>query len=75
MHFWYNIYKPNLFISHLFCIQRMILHKTTVNMESVRVSARSKHQSEPPFVDVTMVQRGPTFIMTVKNGWDVVFKG
>ncbi|KAJ3557978.1 hypothetical protein NP233_g11603 [Leucocoprinus birnbaumii] len=26
-------------------------------------------------IDVTMVQRGPTYIMSVKNGWDVLFKG
>ncbi|KAF5328737.1 hypothetical protein D9619_011498 [Psilocybe cf. subviscida] len=26
-------------------------------------------------VDVTMVQRGPTYIMSIKNGWDVLFKG
>ncbi|KAF9448282.1 FAD/NAD(P)-binding domain-containing protein [Macrolepiota fuliginosa MF-IS2] len=26
-------------------------------------------------IDVTMVQRGPTYIMSCKNGWDVLFKG
>lgn len=26
-------------------------------------------------IDVTMVQRGPTYIMSIKNGWDVLFKG
>ncbi|XP_006457702.1 hypothetical protein AGABI2DRAFT_190142 [Agaricus bisporus var. bisporus H97] len=26
-------------------------------------------------VDVTMIQRGPTYIMSVKNGWGVLFKG
>ncbi|KAF7778399.1 hypothetical protein Agabi119p4_2744 [Agaricus bisporus var. burnettii] len=26
-------------------------------------------------VDVTMVQRGPTYIMGIKNGWGVFFKG
>ncbi|KXN81274.1 putative indole-3-pyruvate monooxygenase YUCCA4 [Leucoagaricus sp. SymC.cos] len=26
-------------------------------------------------IDVTMVQRGPTYIMSCKNGWDILFKG
>ncbi|KAF8651407.1 hypothetical protein AX16_004800 [Volvariella volvacea WC 439] len=26
-------------------------------------------------VDVTMLQRGPTYIMSMKNGWDVLFRG